>query len=285
VDYVHDKNFVVTYVINDLLQQFQHIINNRRHVTADVLVKQSIQNAVDLETTIQLAKGATKDKTDPLVRSNVSLELDRKVIGQGSAQSDIINAIDSTTGVDFQVVPFAKMAYADGSRRIREGVLSTYVRVSSLDIGGNLAYILTNPLESPTTDGGGMTTEHRGVFQDDEALSLAASLAQVALTANQGFIIGSGGAIITGYSDDTILITAGFVTTADILAERLRRTANHVVVSLSGAGIPSDNPNNHSYAASYVVRGDSGSHDIVAAPIEYVTLGLFTATYKAAATT
>lgn len=284
VDYVHDENFVVTYVINDLLQQFQQVVNNRRHVTADVLVKQSIQNAVDLETTIQLAKGATKDKTDLLVRSNVSLELDRKVIGQGSAQSDIINAIDSTTGVDFQVVPFAKMAYADGSRRIREGILSTYVHVSALDIGGNLAYILTNPLQSPTTDGGGLTTEHRGVFQDDEALTLTASLAQVALAANQSFIIGAEGAIITGYSDDATLIAAGFVTTADIQSERLRRTANHVIVALSGAGIPSDSPDNHSYAASYVVRGDSGSHDIEAALIEYITLGLFTATYKTAAT-
>lgn len=280
VDYVHDENFTVTYVINDLLQEFQAVVNRRRHVTADVLVKQAIENAVDLSTTIQLEKGAAKDKVDPAVRSNVSIELNRKIIGQGSAQSDIINAIDSTAGVDFQIVPFARMAYADGSRKLREGVLSTYTHLSSLDIGGNIAYLLNNPIQNPTTDGGGLETEHRGVFQDDEAMTLASSLTQVASGANQAWIIGNTGAIITGYSDDATLIAAGFTTSGDILEERLRRTANHVVVSLSGAGIPADTPDKHTYAVSYVVRGDSGSHDIVASQVEFTGLGALDVTYR-----
>jgi hypothetical protein len=280
VDYVHDENFEVTYVINDLLQQFQQVVNGRRHVTADVLVKQAVENSLNVETTIQLSKGATKDKVDPLVRSNVSLELNRKVIGQGSAQSDVIHAIDATPGVDYEIIPLAKMAYADGARRLREGVLSTYVHVSALDIGGNLSYLLTNSLRNPTTDGGGLNTEHRGVFQDDEPMAISSNLASIATAANQAFIIGAGGAILAGFSDDATLIAAGFTTAPDILTERLRRTANHVVVSLSGAGIPSDNPSNHAYAASYVVRGDSGSHDIVAAQVEFIDLGDLTITYK-----
>lgn len=282
VDYVHDENYTVTYVINDLLQQFQQVVDRRRHVTADVLVKQSVENSVDIETTIQLARGATRSKVDPAVRTNVSLELNRKIIGQGSAQSDVINAIDSTAGVDYQVVPFAKMAYADGSRKLRESVLSTYVRVLALDIGGNVAYLLTNALQSPTTDGGGLVTEHRGVFQDSEAMTMAASLSMVAASPNQAFIIGAGGAIINGYSDNATLQAAGFITLADITAERLRRTSNHIVLSLSGSGTeaPSDTPDKHSYTVSYVVRGDSGSHDIVASQVEYIALGDLTMTFK-----
>ncbi len=279
VDYTHDENFTVTYVINDLLQQLQQIVNVRRHVTADVLVKQAIDNAIDLETTAQLKKGATKDRTDPAIRSNVSIELDKRLIGQGAAQSDVINAVDSTDGVDFEIVPLAKMAYADGARRIREGVLSTNVHLTSLDIGGQRAFILTNALTSPTTDGGGLVTEHHGVFQDDVMMTAAATLTTVASAANQAFIIGSEGAIINGYSDDATLTAAGFLTPDARQTERLRRTANHVVVALNILGVPPDEPTNHVYACTYVVRGDKGAKDFAAAQVEFLTLGNLTITY------
>jgi hypothetical protein len=282
VDYTHDENFTVTYVINDLLQELQQTINVRRHVTADVLVKQAIENEMDLETTVQLLKGATKDKTDPAIRSNLSQEADKKTIGQGIAQSDVIRTVDSTSGVDFSPVPYAKMAYADGSRKLREKVLSTSTAVGSLDIGGNRAYILTNPLKYPTTDGGGTKVEHKGVFQDDEVMSLSATLLAVCTATNQAFIIGNTGAIIAGYSDDATLLAAGFLTAADQAAERLRRTANHVVVSLSGSGSPVDDPTKHAYAVSYVVRGDKGAHDLTASDVENLTLGKLTITYRAA---
>jgi hypothetical protein len=281
VDYSHDENFTVTYVINDLLQQLQRTINSRRHVTADVLVKQAVQNSADLDTTVQLNNGAKKDKVDPAIRTNVSIEFNTKLIGQGIAQSDAINAIDSTPGVDFQVLPLARMGYADGSRKLRESVLSTNTPLSSLAIGGNQALLLTNPLKFPTTDGGGLLTEHKGVFQDDEAMTLSTTLDVVAANANQAFIIGNGGASIVGYSDDAALILAGFTDPDDITAERLRRTANHVVVALVAG---TDNPDQHAYAASYVIRGDVGPHDITASAVEAVGLGKFTLTIKEALT-
>jgi len=284
VDYDHDENFTVTYVINDLLQQLQRTVNSRRHITADVLVKQAIDNSVDIETTVQLKPGATKDKVDPAVRTSVSIELDEKLIGQGTAQSDIINAIDSTDGVDFQVLPMAKMGYADGSRKLREGILSSYVRVPSLDIGGNEVFILINALDFPTTDGGGLLTEHRGVFQNDEPMALSSTLDLVGQLSNQAYIIGKDGAIITGYSDDATLLAAGFTTAPLIEAERLRRTANHVLLSLSGAGLPPDNPANHTYAVSYIVRGDVGPHDITTSQVEFLDLGAFTLTIRTSTT-
>ena len=282
VDYVHDENFTVTYVINELLQQLQAILNVKRHVTADVLAKQAIQNAIDIETTVQLKKGAAKDRTDPVIRNNVSLDLNKKLIGEGVAQSNVDAAINDSTGVQFNVLPMAKMAYSDGSQKLRESVLSTYAQrldntsyVDSLSIGGNIAYILTNSLEYPTTDGGGLSTEHRGVFQDDEVMSLAQDLNLVCFASNQAFIIGSGGAIITGYSDDATLAGEGFIPN-EYAQERLRRTANHIVVSLLG----SDDPGNHAYAVSYVIRGDSGSHDITVSQMEIISLGIFTLTYR-----
>ena len=281
IDYVHDENFVVTYVINDLLQQLQEILNAQRHVTADVLVKQAVQNQVDIETTVQLAAGAAKDRTDPLLRNEVSLDLSKKLIGQGVAQSNVDAAINDTEGVQFNVLPMSRMAYANGSFKLRESVLSTYERVASLDLGANVAYLLTNALGFPTTDGGGLETEHRGVFQDDLAMSLSSTLAGVCNATRQAYIIGSGGAIITGYSDDTTLMAAGFLP-SQLEAERVRRTANHVVVSLRGVSAPVDTPELHRYAASYVIRGDSGSHDITVSAVELISLGVLTVTYREA---
>lgn len=278
VDYEHDENFDVTYVINDLLQQLQGTINRRRHTTADVLVKQAILNSVDIETTVQLKKGATKDTTDPKVRTNVSTELNSKLIGQGTAQSDTINSIDSTDGVDFQVLPLAKMGYADGSKKMREPLISSGLHLSSLDIGGNRVFILTNALQYPTTDGGGGVTVHKGVFQDDLAMTLSLSLTSVGQYANGAYIIGSGGAVILGYSDDaTIIAETGYMDPDAIEEERLRRTANHVVVSIEGL---SDEPSSHSYQVSYVITGDRGPHDIQASEVEFIDLGALTLTFR-----
>jgi len=280
IDYDHDENFTVTYVINDLLQQLQQTVDRRRHVTADVLVKQAVLNSVELETTIQLNQGATKDTVDPLIRSNVSVELNTKLIGQGSAQSDLINAIDSTPGVDFQVLPLARMGYADGSRKMREDVRSSAARLSTLDIGGSQVFILTNPLRFPTIEGGGTETEHKGVFQDDIAMTLSSSLTNVGEFINQAYIIGADGASVAGYSDDATLIVAGFTLPDAIVAERVRRTANHAVVSLSGSGTPPDAPENHAYAVSYTVYNDRGPHDLVASSVEFLDLGNLTLTFR-----
>jgi hypothetical protein len=282
VDYYHDENFTVNYVINDLLQQLQRTVNSKRHTTADVVIKQAIDNSIDIETTVQLLPGATKDKADPDIRTNTSLETNKRLIGRGLAQGDIIRAVDESQGVDFPVVPMARMAYRDGSRKLRESLTSAYLHLNSLDNGSNVVYLLTNPLAFPTTDGGGLATEHKGVFQDDEAMTLVGSLSQVSLEPNQAFIIGSAGAVINGYTDEATLVSEGFTTTTAQQAELIRRTANHIVISIEGYGVIPDLPTDHGYTVSYVIRGDSGSHDIPATSVEFVTLGNLTVTYAGA---
>lgn len=282
VDYVHDENFTVTYVINDLLQELQQVINVQKHTTADVLVKQAVENPLNIETTAQLKKGAAKDKVDPLIRSAVSLELNRKTIGQGTAQSDLIRAIDSTEGVDYEIVPMARMAYADGSRRLRENVPSTAKRVPSLDIGGNRAWILVNSFQHPTTDGGGLATEHKGVFQDGEAMGLSKNLATVCSAAYRAYILGADGTsvVVPAYTDAATLTAEGYITPAAQAAEIIARTANRAVLAIPD--LPGDDPSKHDYAVSYVIRGASGANDIMGADVEFIELGNLTVTYREA---
>jgi len=272
----------VTYVVNDLLFQLQSVVNTQKHVTADVLVKQAIENQVNIETTVQLNTGATQTKVDPNLRTNVSLILNQKLIGQGVAQSNIDASINDTSGVDFNVLPFAKMAYADGSIKLRETVNSAYQNLPALSIGGNRAFILTGALEFPTTDTGGLTTETHGVFQDDIQMTPASSLAQVANGVDQAWIIGATGASIPGYSDDATLISQGYASAAQIQAQRLVLTANHVVVSIPAVGSPPDVPTNHAYTCTYVVRGHTGSHDITASSVEVISEGNLVVTYRSA---
>jgi hypothetical protein len=281
VDYVHDENFTVTYVINDLLQQLQQVLNNQRHVTADVLAKQTVDNNVNVETTVQLSTGATQTNVDPNIRTAVSVVLDTKTIGEGVAQSNVDSAINDTTGVSFNVLPMALMAYADGSQRLREDIGSSFEPVSSLNIGGNLVYIMTESLEFPTIDQGGPPTLHHGVFQDGLGMAAASSLTTVGSAPNQAWIIGSEGAVINGYSDNVTLQSQGYPQD-QWAAVRLNLTANHVLVSLSGSGTPPDNPGNHDYSVSYIIYGNTGSQDIPAAQVEYITLGDFTITYRTA---
>jgi len=244
-----------------------------------VLVKQAVQNFVNIETTVQLANGAVKDTVDPAIRTAVSLVLDTKLIGQGVAQSNVDAAINNTTGVSFNVLPMALMAYADGSIKLREKLVSSFEALPTLDIGGNNVFILTQELDNPTIDLGGTPQQTHGVFMDDVQLTNAQSLQLVGSGPNQGWIIGSEGAIIQGYSDDATLASQGFLPD-QIPAERLRLTANHAVVSLTGAGLPEDNPGNHVYTVSYVVYGETGSQDINAASVEFIDLGDFTITYR-----
>ena len=281
VDYVHDENFTVTYVINDLLQQLQQVLNVKRHVTADVLAKQCVDNDVDVETTVQLSAGAAQANVDPNIRTAVSVVLDTKTIGEGVAQSNVDSAINDTSGVNFNVLPMALMAYADGSQRLREDVGSSYEQVGSLNIGGNIAYIMTESLEFPTIDGGGPPTLPTGVYQDGIGLTMATSLATVASAPGQGWIIGAEGAVINGYSDNATLAAQGYPPD-QYTAQRLLLTANHAVVSISGSGTPPDNPGNHDYTVTYIIYGNTGSQDIPAAQVEYITLGTFTITYRSA---
>jgi hypothetical protein len=280
IDYEHDENFKVTYVINDTMQQLQAKVNKQRHVTADVLIKQSIENPLSTEATVQLKPNANQPTVDSTIRTNVTVLTDTRGIGQPVYQSDMVAVIDDTGGVDFIVQPFSKFTLKDGALRIRDQVLSDYDPLPSLNQFANAVYILTQELPFNTIGGGGDATIHHGIYKDTLIMQMAASLFTIAVAPEQSWIIGSQGAIIPGYSDDATL-TPLFITPDDVQTERLRRTANRVVVSLT-TGITPDVPSNHSFAATYVVQKDVGSKDIQVSQVEYLTPGELTLTYRPA---
>jgi len=279
VDYEHDENFSINYVVNDVLQNLQARYEKTRHTTADVLVKQAVENPMSLQTTIQLRKNADQATTDKSIRDAISIILNKKKTGESIYQSDVVAAIEGVTGVDFIVQPFTRMTLQDGSVRIRDSIIPDYEFISSLSQGLSAVYILTQELPYATSDGGGTFNTHHGVYKDELIMEEASNLQDVGLGINRFYIIGNLGAVITGYSDDATLYPI-FITQEAVAAERLVRTANRVIVSLDYGSIPIDIPSYHTFSATYIVSGDTGSKDLSTTGVEYLTPGAVTITYR-----
>ena len=282
VSYFHDENFTVTYRTNLVISTVQDAIEARRHATADVIVKEAIPVPLDLQATIILNQGQDQSDVDPLLRTNLENFLTNLRLGDPVRQSDIINVIENTTGVSYVVVPLTKMVRGEDSQVVREE-LSTdlaleVVQIVSLSSESVLTWLIEEEFSAATTNGGGPTTEFKGVFEDDIAMDLLAAEANFAslkVSAGRSYIIGSDGAIIDGYSDDSTLIAQGFTEEDERLAERKRLTANRILVST----LASDSPINHEYAVTYIVGEDSGAKDIDPGDAEYMAVGDFLFTY------
>ncbi len=279
VDYEHDENFQVTYVVNDVLQSLQQRFDKMRHVTADVLAKQSVENRMSIEATVQLLPNADKAVTDSAVRTNVTVLTDTKGVGGSVRQSDAISVMDRAVGVNFIVQPFTRFSLADGAVRVRDSVPSDYVELPSLSQFSNQVFLLIQALPFDTSDGGGGPTVHHGVYKDELIMQAATSLEDVGAGVDRAWVIGRLGAVIPGYSDDATLLPVAL--TADgVVQERIRRTANRVVVSLNAGIVPPDVPSGHSFAATYVVQGDRGVKDLETSQVEYLTPGDLVLTYR-----
>lgn len=281
VDYENDENFVVTYVINDILQQLQIRLNTMKHVTADPIVKQAIENPLLNEMTVQLLKKAIQATTDNAIRTAYSILLNNKDTGQPVHQADVTTIVKQSIGVDYPVQPFTRMTLQDGATRIRDSIPNDYEFIASLSQFSNAVYILTQELPFATLNSGGTLYRHHGVYIDELIMSESPNLNSIGLGVNRFYIIGNQGAIISGYSDDTTLQPIG-ITPEGIAIERLKRTANRILISLNFGLIPPDLPSDHSFSATYIVSGDKGSKDITTTGIEYLTPGSLTITYKAA---
>ena len=134
-------------------------------------------------------------------------------------------------------------------------------------------WLLDNPLNNPTSQGGGDGTQFAGVFQDDLPLTLQLSDPELLREQpNQAFIIGNNGIVIPDFSDDqTIRINFPAANTAaEIQAIRQQLTANKVLVSLAA----NDQPQMHSYTVTYTVAFvETRVQDIEGSSIEVFEVG------------
>lgn len=280
VDYYHDENFIVEYQSNSLVSVVQDDVDGMRHVTADVITKEAIPVGVDITATIVLHTGQTTiQQADSDVRTALGRLFGSFVLGEPVRQSDIINTIEGVNGVSYTVVPLTKMTKSDGAIVVREPVVSDrqtdYFHITSWSTDTVDLYLLLDPLESGTAHSGGEINEPRGVFQDEQPMTLFDEPPDVngipiKNSSNSAFIIGNPGLLIPGYSDDTTLKAEyPFATDAEIDTKRQELTQRRVLLALPTGETPRD----ADYVVTYVVSGDTGVKNIEVGPVEYLELG------------
>ena len=280
VSYEHDENFTVVYTTNLVVSVAQDAVDAKRHVTADVLVKEAFAVPIDISATVVLKKGAEQSTVDQAIRTNLENYFAALRLGDPVRQSDVIAVIENTMDVSYVVVPVTKLVRAEGAAVIRESLSTdragdvTYI--SSWSSSTVSVWIIEQELDAATTDGGGPVMDFRSVVQDTMGLILQTSQpSTLGLEAGLAYIIGSGGYAIPGYSDDDTLSAQGYESSAVKAAQRVVLTANRVLVST----VVSDAPANHDYWVTYIVGADSGPKDIDPGTAEYLTVGALEFTY------
>lgn len=280
IDYVHDENFVVTYQVNLVTSSLQANLDTSRHATADVLAKDSIQVPVNIAATVVLQRGALQSTVDQTIRDNLQYLVSNLRLGTPLRRSDVISAIDQSSGVSYVIVPLTTMARAVGSTVSREDIvtsdLGSYTLIPAWSTSSVQTWLLTRGLSSPPYPGGAPTGGFSGVFQDDVSLILQSSNPeQLSQGSGRAYIQGDSGISIPGYSDDATLRTLGYVTPTEIQQARYDLTKGRILLSLPLG----DSPSNHDYWVTYIVATSSGDHDIAPTPVEYLVLGDVSFTY------
>jgi hypothetical protein len=281
LDYEHDENFTVEYQTNFVIPTVQDSLDAQKHLTADLLGKAAVEIPVDITATVVVIAGATTSTVDTDLRTNIATFL--RALPQGAAvrPSDIIAVMDNTLDVSFIETPLRKITRGAGSLAVRESVPSTAGEVEVL-LGTDAdpyststvkTWLLENPLNNPTTQGGGDGTQFTGVFQDDAAMVLQLTNPETLKDApGRAFIIGDAGQVIPAFSDDAT-IQSNFPeanTAAEIEQIRRNLTANRILVSLAA----DDRPEIHAYTTTYTVAFvEVRVQDIEASPLEFFDVG------------
>lgn len=279
ISYKYDENFTVSYTINSLLGSVQTSVDNKRHITADIVVKESVRNAVDVSATIILKQGFDITVTDNLVRTRIYNFFNNLSFGDPVRQSDLIEIIDNTEGVSYVVVPLTKMARGEDSLVIREQIDTSesgdFVEIEEWRTDTTRSYLIKDELNSVTTNGGGDDNEFRAVFKDNNEMILTTAMPNAEgipfnLNSNNSFIIGNDGLIIPGYSDQATLSTQfPSLSENEIYDLGVTMTRNRVMITC----LISDNPVNHNFQVTYFVGDSVGNTSLEPNEIEYFVLG------------
>jgi hypothetical protein len=280
--YDHDENFTVTYTTNLIVSLTQDALDENKHVTADVIAKNSIPIPLDIAATVVLIKGRSRSTVDKAVRTNLANFFSNLRLGDPARQSDLIRVLENTEGVSYVVVPLTKMTPSPGATIVREAVSTDTASESTLAVALSTnrtsVYLLNNGLEFATVDGGGGDGAFKAVFIDDVAMALlpgSSSLASLGATTNRAYIVGSGGASIEGISDDNTLEAAGYTTATAKVARRKELTANHILVSLAVGS----SPESSEVTGTYITAEETTAKNVDPGAAQYVSAGTYSLTY------
>lgn len=185
VSYSASQNLFVTYTYDSLIEQAQDTINNMKHACADTLVKEAVENMVDLSFTVtrDLSVATTNDGTqtddEMALISRIQTAVFNAVaglkMGQTLKQSFLLKTIMEVSGVASVETPFSIMMKRAGSYIPLDdlGTIAFEVFQNASSSNGVVAYKSIDPvLTYSTTDGGGPSNLFRAVYENMMELDL-----------------------------------------------------------------------------------------------------------------
>lgn len=265
VSYTYRENIVITYSTNLVVSSVQSEIDETKHLSADVLVKETLPAPVNIKGTIVLSRGTSPADADSLVKVNLQNLVNSSSLGGSIYSSDVIREIDRVEGVSYVEVPLSELAIGQGALILREDVSSTSIGafqfVSELSDDSEHVWKVIRPLAHNPEEGGG-----------DGAL-VTVNDARVSLLTNSRANPSdwkSYSATIVGSSGLTVSDGQGGV---QLLAD----SENRLFVSLP-VGV---NPTSVRIQLNYRTGDPTGTvNDLVINNLSYFTVGEFSFTYE-----
>jgi hypothetical protein len=126
VYYKYRPNLSVKYTTNLIVSSAQKAVDSRKHVGADVLVKEAYSVPVNMSAVVTLKRGFKPDQVERSLRANLQKFFNQLRLGQPVRQSDLIALIDDTSGVSYVTVPLLKFSRAGGSFILREPIVGGF---------------------------------------------------------------------------------------------------------------------------------------------------------------
>ncbi len=259
VNYSYLLNLEITYTYNQVLQNVQTQINNTKHLTADILVKECIPCPIDIKANIVIRKGYQISDIDLTTRNNIQNYISYLNLGANLRVSDIVRVLDNADGVAFIDLPLTQLSFSENTPIIREEIIpnNNYTQIVSLTTGVAIAWLIDVNLSQPaTTDGGELGRVYgNGLEFNLVSQSLVTTIGN---TPNSVCIIGNADLVIGG--------------------NPITNSKNKILVALPTGKSPSE----YTFYVNYQTADGAGFvNNLSLNPFSYFTVGNLNFTYRA----
>lgn len=209
VSYTAGENFTISYSVNGLLQEVQEDIDEQKHLTADVIVKNAVETRINMDLAIVLAFGADQTTIDRKIRTNISNLFASAGLGESIPRSKIVDVIHDVVGVSKVTFPIPKVVRADSSLIVKEAINNDTVTDALETI---VKSYITSSLSHPTLETGGQAGDFSMLYEDDISMTLVATENEVAQGEGRFFIRSDSRVVFSTRKSDSYLNHAYTIT-------------------------------------------------------------------------
>lgn len=268
VSYYVNEVFAFTSGYPGFVEQVAAKIEQSRSAGADVLVKQMLENPVDVILSVELNSNVTPETMDGRIRTAIANVLNNA--RQRVTQAEIIRQVQALPGVANVLVPLTKFAKSNGAYNIGSIIPSGTAWIRTTDdpilknsrFPANTWITKAQVLPDQTLPSGGLVDSFVGLLYEGESFRRGMSI--------QDFIDNppaqnKGGFYIIGAEDKVDSITP-------LDSSYSRRVILTIPNYL-------ENPSYYSYKVTYQIWREGGFKDILLSPTEYLKPGRVTIDY------